>query len=137
MTPAITMPFGDIPKIKELLKKHPKGLNITEISSALHLHRNTSAEYLDILKLKGDVDRKQIGTAKNYMLVQRMPVAALIRFSLHPAFILDARMEVVMVTGYGSVETADRLRKVTFYMGFCMDCHESREAPVDCAACHQ
>ena len=38
---------------------------------------------------------------------------------------------------HGTVETADRLRKVTFYMGFCIDCHEGRGAARDCAACHQ
>jgi hypothetical protein len=38
---------------------------------------------------------------------------------------------------HGSVERADRLRKVTFTMGFCIDCHETRGAPTDCAACHQ
>jgi len=43
--------FQDTIKIKELLRKYPKGLNISEISNALHIHRNTSAKYLDMLKL--------------------------------------------------------------------------------------
>jgi PAS domain S-box-containing protein len=89
--------FQDIVAIKELLKKYPKGLSITEISSALHLHRNTSAKYLDMLKLKGDIDRKEIGAAKNYSLVRRMPVSTLLHFCLHPAIVLDSRSEVVMV----------------------------------------
>lgn len=38
---------------------------------------------------------------------------------------------------HGEVETVDRLNKVTFYMGFCTDCHERRDASLDCAACHQ
>lgn len=38
---------------------------------------------------------------------------------------------------HGEVETVDRLRKVTFCMGFCLDCHEKRNAPRTCTACHQ
>jgi hypothetical protein len=38
---------------------------------------------------------------------------------------------------HGEVETVDRLNKVTFYMGMCVDCHTEKEASLDCAACHQ
>jgi len=89
--------LDDLIRIKELLRKYPKGMSISEISQALSLHRNTSAKYLDLLKLKGDVDRKQIGTAKNYFLVQRMPVSAFVRFCTLPLIILNNRQEVVMV----------------------------------------
>jgi len=91
--------FQETIEIKELLRKYPHGLNITEISNALHMHRNTCAKYLDMLRLKGDVDRKQIGTAKNYFLVQRMPLSALIRFNPNPAIVIDSRKEISMVTG--------------------------------------
>lgn len=91
--------FQETIRIKELLKKYPHGLNITEISNALHMHRNTCAKYLDMLRLKGDVDRKQIGTARNYFLVQRMPLSTLIRFIPDPAIVLDSRKEISMVTG--------------------------------------
>ena len=87
----------EIVAIKELLRKYPKGLSITEISGALHLHRNTCARHLEMLKLKGDVDRKEIGAAKNYFLVSRMSVSALLTFSLSPVLVLDSRGEVAMV----------------------------------------
>jgi len=89
--------FKETIEIKELLKKYPKGLNISEISSALHMHRNTSAKYLDMLKLKGDIDRKQTGPSKNYYPVQRVPVSALIRYTLFPAIITDSKKEISMV----------------------------------------
>ena len=38
---------------------------------------------------------------------------------------------------HGEVETVDRLRKSTFYMGFCLECHERKEAPRTCTTCHQ
>lgn len=89
--------YEEIIAIKDLLQKFPKGMSITEISEALHLHRNTCARHLDMLKLKGDVDLKEIGAAKNYFLVSRMSVSSLLTFSLFPVLILDNRGEVVMV----------------------------------------
>ena len=38
---------------------------------------------------------------------------------------------------HGEVEKVDRLRQVTFYMGFCIQCHDQVGASRDCAACHQ
>lgn len=90
--------FQDIIHIKELLKKFPLGLNITEISNALHMHRNTCAKYLDMMRIKGDIDKKQSGTAKNYFLVQRMPLSSLLRFEEGPAIIINSKQEILMVT---------------------------------------
>jgi PAS domain S-box-containing protein len=87
----------DLIAIKDLLRRHPKGMSITEIGEALEMHRNTTARYLDILQFKGDVDIKRLGTSKNYYLVRRMPVAALLHFWPHPAVVLNARREVAMV----------------------------------------
>lgn len=89
---------GEMIQIKELLKRNPRGMSITEISSALHLHRNTAAKYLDTLKLRGDVDRKEIGTARNYFLVQRIPVSSLLPYWPAPLIICDLRLNTVMVT---------------------------------------
>jgi len=89
--------YEEIMSIKELLRKYPKGLSITEISDTLHLHRNTCARHLEMLKLKGDVDLKEIGAAKNYFLVSRMSVSALLTFSLSPVLVLNNKGEVVMV----------------------------------------
>ncbi|RQD82147.1 MAG: PAS domain S-box protein [Methanocalculus sp. MSAO_Arc1] len=88
----------EIIKIKDLLKRYPRGMSVSEISSALHIHRNTAAKHLDILKLKGDVDRKQIGTAKNYFLIQRVPVSSLIPYWPEPVIICDSRLNTVMIT---------------------------------------
>jgi hypothetical protein len=38
---------------------------------------------------------------------------------------------------HGKVETMDRLTPVDFKMGFCVECHKSRNANIDCwLACH-
>jgi hypothetical protein len=39
---------------------------------------------------------------------------------------------------HGDVKTFDRLQKVDFQMGFCIDCHRKRGAELDCwLACHR
>ena len=39
---------------------------------------------------------------------------------------------------HGDVKTFDRLRKVDFQMGFCIDCHRKKGAQLDCwLACHR
>lgn len=38
---------------------------------------------------------------------------------------------------HGAVEQMDRLKQETFYMGFCLDCHQERGASLGCWACHQ
>lgn len=38
---------------------------------------------------------------------------------------------------HGAIETMDRIRGVRFTMGFCIDCHKKKSAPIDCwMACH-
>lgn len=96
--PGSTDRITDAVAIRELLKKNPKGLSITEIAEALGLHRNTAAKHLDMLVQKGEADIRKVGTAKTYFLARRMPVAALLHFSLHPAIVVDGRDEVAMVS---------------------------------------
>lgn len=38
---------------------------------------------------------------------------------------------------HGEVERVDRLNQLTFYMGFCLDCHDENDASRECVACHQ
>lgn len=97
--PAAADSVRDTIAISELLRKHPRGLSITEIAETLQLHRNTAAKYLDMLALKGELDCKKVGTAKNYFLARRMPVSALLHFTPHPVMVVDGRMEVAMVSG--------------------------------------
>lgn len=83
--------------IAELLGKNLKGLSITEIAEALGLHRNTAAKHLDMLVQKGEADVRKVGTAKTYFMARRMPVAALLHFSLQPVIVVDGRDEVALV----------------------------------------
>jgi hypothetical protein len=38
---------------------------------------------------------------------------------------------------HGAVETMDRIKGVSFKMGFCIECHQEKKANLDCwLACH-
>ncbi len=88
-------------KIRTLLKAHPKGLIITEISQRLGINRNSAAKYLEILLFTGQVEVRQIGMAKIYTVSQRVPLSGLLRF---------AREQIVVVDDEGRIIQAnDRL----------------------------
>lgn len=88
-------------KIRTLLKAHPKGLIITEISQRLGINRNSAAKYLEILLFTGQVEVRQIGMAKIYTSSQRVSLSGLLRF---------AREQIVVVDDEGRIIQAnDRL----------------------------
>ena len=55
-------------KIRNLLKSHPKGLSISEISSRLNMNRNSVAKYLELLSISGKVEMQEFGSSKVYYL---------------------------------------------------------------------
>ena len=57
-------------KIKNLLKKDHRGLNIREISNILNINRNTAAKLLDILTAKEEVEIRVYGRSKVYYLAK-------------------------------------------------------------------
>ncbi len=44
-----------IRKIKKLLRSHPSGLTITDLAEKIRLNRNSTAKYLEILLISGEV----------------------------------------------------------------------------------
>lgn len=51
-------------EIADVLKKHPEGLSITEISKRLGMHRHTVIKYIYKLIGAGRVSQKKVGTVK-------------------------------------------------------------------------
>ena len=51
-------------RIVQLLKKHPQGLTITDISNFLGLNRNTVTKYIYELSGAGVIVQRRIGAAK-------------------------------------------------------------------------
>ena len=62
--------MDNLTKIKNLLKKDPRGLNIREISEKLKINRNSVAKQLDILTAKEEVEIRLHGRSKIYYLAK-------------------------------------------------------------------
>jgi PAS domain S-box-containing protein len=83
--------------IKEMLRKNPRGMSITDISRELNLNRNSVAKYVNMLLVAGEVEMKTYAAAKVYYLSQRVPLSAMLDFSTDAIVILDANLTVVRV----------------------------------------
>jgi PAS domain S-box-containing protein len=75
--------------IKDLLKKNPNGMSVTDISKALSKNKNTIGRYLDILLISGQVDMRAYGMAKVYTISQRVPLSAMLSYSKELIMVLD------------------------------------------------
>jgi len=75
--------------IRDLLKKNPAGMSVTDISKALKKNKNTIGRYLDILLISGQVDMRTYGMAKVYSLSQRVPLSAMLSYSKDLIMVLD------------------------------------------------
>ncbi|WP_292348442.1 PAS domain-containing protein [Methanoregula sp. PtaB.Bin085] len=84
-----------IKKIKSLLRFHRNGLTITDIAEKLRLNRNSTAKYLEILLISGEVNLNNIGPAKVYTYSQKMPVSAMLKFSADFILLIDNEMHIL------------------------------------------
>jgi len=84
-------------KIIVLLRAHRQGLTITEIAKKLNLNRNSTAKYLDMLLISGEVALNAYGPAKVYTVSHRMPVSAVLRFSADIIIMIDQELHILDV----------------------------------------
>ncbi len=82
-------------RIQILLRSHRKGLTITEIARKLGLNRNSTAKYLDMLLISGDVTLNSYGPAKVYTFSRKMPISAMLKFSADIILLIDDEMHVL------------------------------------------
>ncbi len=83
--------------IKDLLKKNPEGMSVTDISKALNKNKNTIGRYLDILLISGQVDMRTYGMAKVFTLSQRVPLSAMLGYSKELIMVLDNESRIIDV----------------------------------------
>jgi PAS domain S-box-containing protein len=76
-------------RIKDVLRKNPKGLTIEEVSKKLSLNRATAAKYLNSLVMAGHADMRTLGPAKLFYLTQRLPLNNLISLTSDLILVLD------------------------------------------------
>jgi PAS domain S-box-containing protein len=88
---------GKVDRIKHLLKMHPKGLTISDLSSKMKMNRNLMAKYLDMLLISGQVEMNTIGSAKVYHLSHLIPISAMLEFSSDLVIMLDDQQRILQV----------------------------------------
>jgi PAS domain S-box-containing protein len=84
-------------QIKEVLKKNPQGLSITDIVREVHVNRNTAGRYLEKLLISGQVEMRHFGMAKIYALANRVPVSAVLSISSELILQLDSSTRIVFI----------------------------------------
>lgn len=84
-------------KIRSLLKFHPRGLTISDISQRLKMNRNSVAKYLEILEISGCVEMRQMGAAKVFYLSQRIPLAAILGFTKEGIVVINEEGRISQV----------------------------------------
>jgi len=84
-------------KILTLLRLHRNGLTITDIANKLKLNRNSTAKYLEMLLISGDVALNSYGPAKVYTISHKMPVSAMLKFSADFIIMIDQEMRILDV----------------------------------------
>jgi PAS domain S-box-containing protein len=82
-------------KIKRILKSNPKGCTIMELSRKLNTNRNSVAKYLEMLLVSGQVEVETFGTAKVYILSQRIPISTLLDLTTDLIVVLDSDLKIV------------------------------------------
>ena len=84
-------------KILTLLRLNRNGLTITDIANKLKLNRNSTAKYLEILLISGEVALNAYGPAKVYTISHKMPVSAMLKFSADIIIMIDQEMRILDV----------------------------------------
>lgn len=101
--------------IRELLEKNPQGMTITDISKVLSIYRKTTAKYLDMLLITGQVEMRPLGPVKIFTPSRRIPVSSMLNFSKDYIIVLDRDLNIVelndLVLNSHELERDDLMRK--------------------------
>jgi DNA-binding IclR family transcriptional regulator len=87
----------EVVRIRDILKNHPKGMTIEEISRLLPLNRTSTAKYLNTLLISGQAEMRTYGRAKVFSLSQRVPLSRLMSLSSDLILILDKDQTVTYI----------------------------------------
>ena len=81
--------------VRDILKESPRGLTVTGVAEKLHMSRNSSAKYLEMLLIAGQVDMRTFGRSKIFSLSRRMPLATVLSLSSEMIVFIDEGLKVV------------------------------------------
>lgn len=85
-------------RILSVLREHPLGLSIKEISAAVGMSRNSVAKYLDVLTATGKLELRHVGNAKLYTMSRRVPVTDIINYAKELIIVFDKDLRVLEVS---------------------------------------
>jgi len=88
----------ELGRIRDLLKKNPDGMSVTDLSKALGKNKNTVGRYLDILLISGQVDMRTYGMTKVYTLSRRVPLSAMLSYSGALIMVLDTDSRIIDIS---------------------------------------
>jgi len=83
--------------VRALLKNNPKGLSVSDIAAGLGMNRNSTAKYLDILSVGGQIEMRAFGPAKVYFLSQRAPLGAILNYTAEYILIIDQNYRILQI----------------------------------------
>lgn len=86
-----------INRLKQILKWHPRGMTISDISTLAKMNRNPVAKYLDMLLISGHVEMQVVGAAKVYYIARTVPVSAILEFSSDLVIMIDRDGKIIQV----------------------------------------
>jgi PAS domain S-box-containing protein len=81
--------------ILELIRLNPRGMTITDIASTIGHNRNTTAKYLEMLRISGNVEMIVIGPAKVFILSQRIPIQGILELRNEGILIVDSEICII------------------------------------------
>ena len=87
----------ELARIKEILKENSRGMTVTDISKELNMNRNSVAKYLDILLISGHAEMVTFGPAKVFFPSRRIPISAMLNFTLDYVVLFDKELKVIQV----------------------------------------
>jgi PAS domain S-box-containing protein len=86
--------------IKDLLRKNPEGMSVTDLAKALGKNNHSMGRYLDILHISGQVDMRPYGMTKVYTLSRRVPLSAMLNYSRELIMVLDSDSRIVDINDH-------------------------------------
>jgi PAS domain S-box-containing protein len=86
-------------RIRAVLKDHPLGMSIKEISAAVSMSRNSVAKYVEVMATAGQLDVRPVGNAKLYTISHRIPVGDLLNHARELIIVLDNDLRIVQASG--------------------------------------
>jgi PAS domain S-box-containing protein len=86
---------GITSQIKDILKKNPQGMTVTQIARKTGINRNTVGRYLENLLVSGQVEMRRFGMKKIYALSQRVALSSILSISSELVVQLDSSLRII------------------------------------------